>query len=96
MFVALIAFPPLQAGKDAEFRQWFAASNRAFAPFTGFRSRKLLQPVEGGTYAAIVEFDDQASFQAMHSSAVHAQAGEQVTPLFDGKPTPRFYEVVVG
>ena len=96
MFVALISFPPIKAGKDAEFREWFASSNRAFSTFRGFRSRKLLKPVEGGNYAAIVEFEDQAAFQAMHSSAIHEKAGQQVKPLFDGKPTPTFYEVIVG
>jgi heme-degrading monooxygenase HmoA len=96
MFVALISFPPIKAGKDAEFREWFAASSRAFSTFSGFRSRKLLKPVEEGTYAAIVEFDDQATFQSMHSSAIHEKAGAQVKPLFDGRPAPKFYEVIAG
>ena len=96
MFVALISFPPIKAGKDAEFREWFASSNRAFSTFSGFRARRLLKPLEGGNYAAIVEFEDQATFQSMHSSAVHEKAGEQVKPLFDGKPTPKFYEVILG
>ncbi len=95
MFVALISLPPIQAGKDAEFRAWFASSNRTFAPFKGFLGRKLLKPLEGGTYAAIVECEDRASFEALHRSPEHAQAGEQVKALFDGKPTPRFYEVIV-
>ncbi len=96
MFVALISFPPIKSGKDEEFRDWFASSNRAFSTFRGFRSRKLLKPLEGGNYAAIVEFEDQDTFQAMHSSAIHEKAGEQVKPLFEGKPTPRFYEVISG
>ena len=52
-------------------------------------SRWLLKPLEGGTYAAIVEFETQAEFQDMHSSPVHDLAGAQVVPLFDGKPPPR-------
>jgi heme-degrading monooxygenase HmoA len=94
MFVVMIAFPPIKEGKDAEFRQWFDASNEVFSNFKGFISRKLLRPVDGGNYAAIVEFADQAAFQAMHSSAAHAEAGAKVKPLFDGKPTPTFYEVI--
>jgi heme-degrading monooxygenase HmoA len=94
MFVVVIAFPPIKAGKDAEFRQWFGASNQVFSKFKGFISRKLLKPVEGGNYAAVVEFSDQAAFQAMHSSADHEQAGARVKPLFDGKPKPTFYEVI--
>ncbi len=96
MFVALISFPPIQSGKDAAFREWFVSSNRAFASFKGFVSRKLLKPQEAGAYAAIVEFEDEATFWAMHNSAVHAKFGEQVKPLFDGKPVPKFYEVITG
>ncbi len=28
MFVNIIHFPPVKAGKDAEFREWFAWSNQ--------------------------------------------------------------------
>ncbi len=94
MFIVIISFPPIRAGKDADFQKWFASTNQTFAHFQGFISRKLLKPLEGGNYAAIVEFESQAAFEAMHSSAIHDQAGEQVRPLLDGKPTPRFYEVV--
>lgn len=95
MFIVIISFPPIKEGKDVEFQEWFAWSNRAFSDFDGFISRRLLKPVEGGNYAAIVEFESQAAFQAMHSSSIHHKAGERVRPLFDGEPTPRFYEVVV-
>lgn len=96
MFVVIISFPPIKAGKEAEFLHWFASSNQAFSEFVGFLSRRLLKPLEGGTYAAIVEFETQAEFQDMHSSPVHDLAGAQVVPLFDGKPTPTFYEVISG
>jgi len=96
MFVVIISFPPIKDGKDAEFQQWSALSNQAFSDFEGFISRKLLKPVEGGNYAAIVEFENQAAFLAMHRSPTHDEAGERVRPLFDGKPTPKFYEVVEG
>jgi heme-degrading monooxygenase HmoA len=94
MFVVVISFPPIKAGKDGEFRKWFAETSQEFSHFKGFMSRKLLKPSEGGNYTAIVEFEDQAAFQAMHSSSAHEQAGARVKPLFDGKPTPKFYEVV--
>jgi len=94
MFVVVISFPAIKDGKDAEFQEWFASSNRAFANFKGFISRKLLKPLEGGNYAAIVEFENQAAFEAMHGSLIHDEAGEQVKALFDGKPTPKFYEAV--
>jgi len=96
MFAVIISFPPIKEGKDAEFRKWFAASNQTFSGFEGFISRRLLKPVEGGNYAAVVEFESPAAFQVMHSSAIHEEAGARVRLLFDGKPTPTFYEVLVG
>ncbi len=94
MFIVIISFPPIKDGKDADFLRWFASSNQAFSNFAGFISRKLLKPTEGGNYAAIVEFENEAAFAAMHSSSTHDEAGKQVRPLFDGKPTPKFYEVI--
>ena len=96
MFVVVIYFPPIKPGKDAEFQQWFALSNQEFSSFKGFIRRRLLKPTEEGTYAAIVEFENREAFEAMHSSPTHDKAGERVRPLFDGKPTPHFYEVVMG
>jgi heme-degrading monooxygenase HmoA len=83
MFVVVIAFPPIKEGKDAEFREWFASSNELFATFKGFIRRRLLKPLEGGNYAAIVEFENKEAFNAMHSSPEHDKAGECVKPLFD-------------
>ena len=96
MFVVVISFPPIKTGKDAEFREWFASTNRQFAPFRGFLKRRLLKPVGEGTYAAIVEFESEQAFKAMHDSPAHDLAGERVKPLFDGHPTPHFYEVAIG
>lgn len=96
MFVVLISFPPIREGKDKEFQDWFAWSNEMFSQHQGFIRRRLLKPVEGGSYAAIVEFDNRDAFDIMHSSADHDSAGERVKPLFAGSPTPHFYEVVVG
>ncbi len=97
MFVNFVEFPPIKADKDAEFRQWFAWSNREFASQKGFIRRLLLQPRGGsGNYAAIVEHESYETFMAMHNSPLHARAYEQVAPLFEGSPSPRFYDVVVG
>jgi heme-degrading monooxygenase HmoA len=96
MFVVIISSPPLKAGKDAEFQEWFASSNKEFSNFKGFIKRRLLRPLEGGNYAAIVEFESREAFEAMHSSPTHDKAGGDVRPLFDGNPTPHFYAVVIG
>ena len=58
MFIVIISFPPIKDGRDADFKKWFASSGNAFSKFTGFVSRRLLNPVDGGNYAAIVEFKD--------------------------------------
>jgi heme-degrading monooxygenase HmoA len=94
MFIVIISFPPIKEGRDADFQKWFASSNQAFCKFSGFISRRLLKPVNGGNYAAICEFKDQTSFQAMHTSPAHEEAGRRVALLLDGHPAPLFYEVV--
>jgi len=95
MFVALISFPPIKEGKDIEFREWFAWSNEKFSKHKGFIRRSLLKPLESGNYTAIVEFDNQDDFMAMHGGPEHDKAGERVKPLFDGSPTPNFYQVLI-
>ena len=95
MFVNIIHFPPIRAGQDAAFREWFAWSNREYARHAGFISRRLLKPRAGGNYAAIVEHESYDTFMAMHTSSTQAAAAERVQPLLDGSPTPEFYEVVV-
>ena len=96
MFVVFISFPPIKEGKDAEFREWFASTNEKFSNHKGFIRRRLLRPLETGNYAAIVEFENQDDFEALHSSSEHDKAGERVKPLFDGNPIPHFYEVIIG
>ncbi|MDY0219515.1 MAG: antibiotic biosynthesis monooxygenase [Desulfobacterium sp.] len=96
MFIALISFPPIKAGKDVEFREWFAGTNELFSKSKGFIGRRLLKPVEEGNYAAIVEFESQETFKTMHGSPAHDAALVRVMPLFDGTPTPSFYQLVLG
>ena len=96
MFIVVVNFPPIKSGKDEEFREWFTWSNKEFANSKGFISRRLLKPIKGGNYAAIVEHESEETFMAMHSSPKHDEAGKRVHPLFDGSPTPQFYEVIIG
>jgi hypothetical protein len=35
MFVVISNFPSIKEGKDAEFREWFAWTNKEFAKFKG-------------------------------------------------------------
>lgn len=95
MFVNIVHFPPIKSGKDDEFLRWFAWSNEEFAKHKGFIRRRLLRPLHGGSYAAIVEHESFATFQAMHTSPAQAEASRRVQSLFDGEPKPEFFEVVV-
>lgn len=95
VLVNLVEFPPLKPGKDAEFRKWFAWSNGEYAKHKGFLGRRLLAPRNGGNYAAIVEHESFETFMAMHTSPTQAEAHKRVEPLFEGKATPKFYEVVL-
>lgn len=95
MFVNIIHFPPIQAGKDAEFREWFAWSNQEYAKHKGFISRRLLKPHEGGNYVGLVEHESYETFMAMHTSSTQAEASQRVKPLFDGSPTPSFLDVAM-
>ena len=95
MFVNIIHFPPIKPGKDAEFREWFAWSNKEYAKHKGFISRKLLKLREGGNYAAIVEHESYETFWAMHTSPTQVEAGKRVLPLLEGEPSAAVYEAVV-
>ncbi|MDD4197581.1 MAG: antibiotic biosynthesis monooxygenase [Syntrophorhabdaceae bacterium] len=96
MFIVFINFPPIKPGKESDFKEWFAQSNKDFAPFNGFIRRRLLKPEQGGNYSAIVEFESREAFMAMHTSPAHDEAGKKVVPLLEGSPAPHFYEVVIG
>ena len=95
-FLAIIRFPLIKPGKDAEFREWFAWSNKEYAKHTGFISRKLLKSREGGNYAAVVEHESYETFWAMHTSLTQAEAGKRIKSLLVGKPTPQFYDAIAG
>jgi heme-degrading monooxygenase HmoA len=96
MFTVIISFPPIKEGKDAEFQKWFSSSNQAFSAFKGFKSRKLLKPFKGDTYAAVVEMENRDGFEKMYNSNIHETQANQVRPMFDGKPNAMFYEVIQG
>jgi heme-degrading monooxygenase HmoA len=96
MFVVLINFPPIKEGKDTKFREWFVSTNEEFSKFKGFIRRRLLKPLGEGNYAAVVEFENQDTFKSTSSSPAHDTAAEHVKALFDGNPTPHFYQVAIG
>lgn len=95
MVVVIINFPPIKKGKDAEFGEWFVWSNKEFPKNKDYISRRFLKPVKGGNYAPIVGHESRKTFMTMHHSPGHDEAGKRAEPLFDGNPTPTFYEVIV-
>lgn len=96
MFVNIVEFPKIKKGKDADFKKWFRLSNRIYAKFDGFISRRLIKPIDGkGKYAAIVEHRSKSTFMKMHLSSARQEAWSKVEPLFQGKPTPYFYSVLI-
>ncbi len=96
IFVNLVNFPPIKPGREAEFLEWFRWTNELYTKHKGFISRTLLKPTEGpSSYAAIVEHESEETFMAMHLSKDREEAFKRVEPLFEGRPTPHFYEVVI-
>ena len=77
MFVSVVFFPPVREEKDAEFRKWFWQSSDFCAGRRDCR-RRLLWPLQGGNYAAVLEYDGQ-------KDTPNAPAGCSL-PLFDGEP----------
>jgi heme-degrading monooxygenase HmoA len=96
MFIVIVNYPPVIRGKDAEFKEWFAWSNKEFAKHRGFVRRRLLKPLNDGNYAAAVEHESRETFMAMHNTPEHDEAGKRLKSLLDGNPIPQPYEVIMG
>jgi heme-degrading monooxygenase HmoA len=96
MFVVIIHFPSIKEGKGAEFLEWFARSNKKFAEHAGFVGRRLLKPVTGGAYTAVMELKSREAFEAMRQTTGHDEAARQIASLLDGQPTIEQYEVIIG
>jgi hypothetical protein len=53
-----------------------------------------LKPLKKDDYAAVAEHYSRETFMVMHTNPIHDEAGKRFAPLFDGQPTPQFYEVI--
>jgi len=96
MHMVIISFPPIKAGMDSEFQKWFKWSNEGYSKEKGYISRRLLKPMKEGNYAAVVEHESHETFSRMHSGPFHDEASQKVRPMFEGRPSAQFYDVVVG
>ncbi len=94
VFVNIIQFPAVKEGKDEEFREWFEWSNKMYAKFDGFISRRLLKSKDG-KYVGLVEHETEESFMKMHLSPERQKAWEKVESLLVASPTPTFYTVIL-
>ncbi len=96
MFINIIEFPPIKAGKEPEFLEWFKWSNSVYKNFDGFISRQLLKVTKGGqNYVSLVEHESEKTFMAMHTSKERQEAFNKLKPLLEGKLSPKFYEVII-
>lgn len=91
--MTIIEFPKIKSGKEGEFKQWFTESNKAYAKFDGFISRRLLLS-ENGKYATIVEHKSKDTFMKMHKSQERNDAFAKLRPLLEGVQIPHLYEVI--
>lgn len=91
-FVILVSFPPVREEKDVEFRQWFWRSGACCANLPGVHRRRLLWPLEGGTYTAVMEYDGQGDLPDAQAGGAPCQAQEWTCPLLEEDPQPRFFE----
>jgi heme-degrading monooxygenase HmoA len=94
MFVVIVNFPPIKEGRDESFRDWFGWSTALLGRHKGFVSRRLLEPIEGGNLAAILEYESREAFTAVERSPDHDEAASRVASLLEGAPRIAFYEVV--
>jgi len=94
MLVVIIHFPPIKKGKETEFLEWFAWSNRKFSKQRGFINRRLLKPLTGTNFTALLELENREALASLQSSGAHNEAAGRVKPLLDGSPTSQLYEVV--
>ncbi|MDD8018937.1 MAG: antibiotic biosynthesis monooxygenase [Bacteroidota bacterium] len=96
MFINTIEFPPIKAGKESEFLEWFKWSNSIYGNFDGFLSRRLLKYAKGKSgFVTLVEHESEKTFMAMHTSKERQEAFNKLKPLLDGTLNAKFYEVVI-
>ncbi len=96
MFMNTIEMPPIKAGKESEFLEWFKWSNNVYKNFDGFISRRLLKQTKGiENYVILMEHKNEKTFMNMHSSKEQKEAFAKLSPLLEGSRIAKFYEVVI-
>jgi heme-degrading monooxygenase HmoA len=96
VFIVIVHYPALKEGEEGNFREWFKWSSALLGKHKGFVSRRLLQPIEGGDFAAIIEYESREVFATVGKSPEHDEAASRMVSLFEGHPRIASYEVVAG
>lgn len=96
MFINTIKLPPIKAGKESEFLEWFKWSSSVYKNFDGFILRRLLKHTkESGNYLILMEHENEKTFLNMHSSIEQKESMAKLKLLLEGSPSAKFYEVVI-
>lgn len=96
MFINTIEMPPIKAGKESEFLEWFKWSSSVYKKFDGFISRRLLKHTKGsGSYVVLMEHENEKTFMNMHSSNEQKESMAKLKSLLEGSPAANFYEVII-
>jgi len=92
MYIALIDIE-LKDGKEAEFIDWIAESNKVLLKLPGFVSRRLVKS-DSGKHGLVVEFADKESHAKIHQTKEHDEIRKQLTSFLAKPPLPNFYSVI--
>lgn len=94
MHIAIARFPAVPAERDNNFRDWFTWSNDQLRGTEGLKTRRLLCAPDG-SYTALVEHENAATFAAMHKAEAVTVIQEGLRRILTDAPQGTSYEVVV-
>ena len=94
MHIAIARFPAVPAGRDKDFRDWFAWSNDQLRGMAGLRGRRLLRASDG-LYTALVEHDSAGAFAAMRQAEAISMVDRGLGGILSDRLQAMRYDVVV-
>jgi len=94
MHIAIARFPAVPAGRDKDFRDWFASSNDQLRETAGLKGRRLLRAADG-SYIALMEHESANSFAAMRTATAVSMIHSGLGRMLNDRQQAMGYEVVV-
>ena len=94
MHIAIARFPAVPAGRDQDFRDWFASSNDQLREMAGLKGRRLLQAADG-SYVALMEHESLNSFAATRTATAVSMIHSGLGQILNDRQQAMGYEVVV-